>query len=259
MRKFLIFTLLVIICVACAPKEKPLIIALSKGAGSESYEKYESWLKSSNPNIECIDLFFIDRDEALEILEKADGVVLTGGPDVHPFHYGKDFDTIRCEIDLVRDTLEFDIIKIAKEKGIPMLGVCRGAQIINVALGGSLIVDIPEDTDSEVIHQVEEGDAMHEIIIVDSYLSKISGVRTANVNSNHHQAVDVLAKGLKASARAADGIVEAFEYKNQKNDFLIAVQWHPERMGSSDTLSMSIAKEFLHHSEKFREKKSLTK
>ncbi|PKL85223.1 MAG: hypothetical protein CVV22_08785 [Ignavibacteriae bacterium HGW-Ignavibacteriae-1] len=259
MRKFLIFALLIIICAACAPKEKPLIIALSKGAGSESYEKYEKWLKSTNPNIECIDLFFIDKDEALKVLERADGVVLTGGPDVHPFHYGKDFDTSRCEIDLVRDTLEFEIIRIARSKGIPMLAVCRGAQIINVAFGGTLIVDIPEDTDSEVIHQVEEGDAMHEIIIEDSYLSKISGVRTAYVNSNHHQAVDALAAGLKATARTADGIVEAFEYTDQKSNFMIAVQWHPERMDKSDTLSASIAKEFLHHSEKFRQAKSLTK
>jgi len=241
---------------SCGKPKDPLVIALSKGAGSENYEKYEKWLKTFEPVIICIDLFFIDRDSALKVLEMADGVVLTGGPDVHPFHYGKDYDTSRCKIDLIRDTLEFEIIRKAREIGLPMLGICRGAQILNVAFGGSLIVDIPEDIDSEIVHQIDGADAEHEILIDgDSKLFDITGEFRAIVNSNHHQAVDVLADDFVVSARTIDGIIEAFEYSNPGSKFLIAVQWHPERMDYQSPLSGNIAKEFIKNSKLFKNTK----
>lgn len=242
---------------SCGKPKEPLIIALSKGAGTENYEKYKKWLKNFDSEIVCIDLFFIDRDSAMKILETADGVVLTGGPDVHPYHYGKPDDTLRCKIDLVRDTLEFEIIRKAREIGLPILGICRGAQILNVAFGGTLIVDIPEDTDSDVIHQIEGVDAEHEITIdTDSKLFDITGELRALVNSNHHQAVDILADGFVASAVTADGLVEAFEYANPGSQFLIAVQWHPERMGYNNPLSGNIAREFIKYSKLFKTQKT---
>ncbi len=253
---FVLLSFIPLLLFSCGKPKERLIIALSKGAGGENYEKYEKWLKNFDSDIVCIDLFFIDRDSAMKVLEMADGVVLTGGPDVHPSHYGRPDDAIRCKIDAVRDTLEFEIIHKAREIGLPILGICRGAQILNVALGGSLIVDIPEDTDSDVIHQMEGADAEHEINIdIDSKLFDITGELRTIVNSNHHQAVDVLATDFVASAVTSDGIIEAFEYANPGSRFLIAVQWHPERMDFNSPLSGNIAREFIKYSRSFKAEK----
>lgn len=223
-------------------------VALSKGSGSEHYEQYEKWLKEINSDIEYIDLYHIERAEALKILKECSGLVLTGGPDVHPDKYGKGYDTARCEIDLKRDSLEFELIKLARELKLPILAICRGEQILNVAYGGSLIVDIPSDFDTLVQHRCEDPtNCFHKVMITENtMLAKLSGLQFGEVNSNHHQGVHKLANVFVASAFSQDGLIEAYEWKDKNNNpFLIAVQWHPERLEKTNKLSYKIGDKFL--------------
>lgn len=231
-------------------------IALTKGAGSEHYEQYEKWLKEFDPRIECINLYTMDPDEAVDALETCLGVVLTGGPDVHPLYYGREADTARCEIDSFRDSLEFEVIRKALELQMPILAICRGEQILNVYLGGSLIVDIPDDFPSDIHHRCADKDTcFHKVdVIKGSLLAQIAGVTEGKTNSNHHQAVDKLSDSLSVSAYSKDGLIEAYEWKNPDGKpFMLAVQWHPERMDIGNPLSGTIAREFIKNVIKFKE------
>jgi putative glutamine amidotransferase len=247
--KIILFSFLLFAFISCdLQKQEPITIAISKGLSSASYQNYGKWLRKIDPNIDCVDLYFRERDQAIEILKNSDGLLLSGGPDVHPVYFDKAWDSARCSIDYRRDTLEMELIKLATKLDIPILGICRGEQILNVAYGGSLIVDIPEDIGNKVTHQNPETyNCFHEIEIEkETLLNKICGIVEGEVNSNHHQAVDKLSDNFIASARSADGIIEAFEWKDKKDKpFLLAVQWHPERLDTNNPLSLPIAKHFV--------------
>ncbi|MBI9038968.1 MAG: gamma-glutamyl-gamma-aminobutyrate hydrolase family protein [Bacteroidales bacterium] len=236
-------------------KHDSIKIAISKAKPEEYYVQYENWLKATDSTIECVDMYHIRLDSALMIFENCDGLLLTGGPDVFPGRYDQAFDTSRCgEIDYKRDTLEFALIKKALELKMPILGVCRGEQILNIAMGGSLIVDIPTDFDTSIIHRCEDTyNCEHDIIVVkNSLLNKICQTGFYFSNSNHHQAVNELADCFVASAFTHDSLIEAIEWKKPEGkSFLIAVQWHPERLSSDNTLSYPIAERFLEEAKKY--------
>lgn len=242
--------------VSCA-QDKKIKIALSKGSGSKNYANYANWLKFHNPNIEIVDLWISNRDSIKTIIDNCDGLVLTGGLDVHPGIYGKVQDTSRCELDPERDSLEFEIIEIALKKKMPVLGICRGEQILNVAKGGDLIVDIPSDINGHVQHKSSEGDSKHFITVVESSkLYKLTQTKRTMVNSAHHQAVGKIAEEFMVSARTDDGVVEAFEWNNPENkSWLMAVQWHPERLEKDHIMSKPIALEFLEEVKKYSKNK----
>ena len=219
---------------------------------SKHYKNYSKWLKTADPDVQYYDLYTISLDEALEIIKKCDGLLLSGGPDVEPAIYGKPEDSARCEIDFRRDTLEFKLIEIARKLKMPILGICRGEQILNVEYGGTLIVDIPEDFGTDVKHRCKKSDTcFHDITVTQgSLLNEITGAEKGIVNTNHHQAVEKLADGFVASAYSEDGLLEAYEWKGkgqapENEPFILAVQWHPERLDSDNPLSLPIAKYFL--------------
>ncbi len=236
-------------------KTNPIKIAISKAKGSEGYLKYVEWIKILAPNAECIDMYFISLDSAMMQFDECSGLIVSGGPDVFPGRYEKTSDTARCgTIDFRRDTLEIALIQEALKRKIPILGICRGEQILNVALGGSLIIDIPSDFDTSVAHQCDDWQyCFHDIRISKaSLLEKICKTNSGYVNTNHHQAVDILADDLKVSAKSADGLIEAVEWKNPEGkSFLIGVQWHPERMDTTNVLSWNIGKRFILEAEKY--------
>jgi putative glutamine amidotransferase len=246
LKKILFIALLITIVLSACSSNKNIRIALSKSVGTENYLLYGKWLKSIDNNIEIVNLYGLSFDESIAELDDCDGLVLTGGPDVHPDFYGMAFDSLRCSIDAYRDTLEFELIKNAEKKKMPMLAICRGMQILNVAHGGTLIVDIPEDTDSEIPHQVAGEDVFHPISIMENtLLHNLSESLFGNVNSNHHQAVKVLAKDFVISALSPDGIIEAFEFADKSKPFLIAVQWHPERLDQDSRFAIPLANAFI--------------
>lgn len=212
-----------------------IIIGISKGSGSENYEKYGNWLTKLDSNILIIDFFKIALDSAIKIFNKCDGLLLSGGPDIHPNYYNRPEDEHLCSIDSKRDTLEFELIRLALKHKVPILGICRGLQILNVALGGTLIADIPTQYESEIIHQEKDTyEVYHSLEIINHKIyNKLLGSipSTLIVNSNHHQAIGKLSKQLIELAKSPDGIIEMFTWKKWKSKpFLLAVQWHPERL-----------------------------
>ncbi len=184
-------------------------------------------------------------DSLGEILSKVDGMILTGGKDIHPARHGKDSTLEKCgPIDAYRDSLELALVEHSFKLRIPLFGGCRGMQMLNVAKGGSLIIDIPTERNS-TIHQQEEGDANH-MVYSHPWLAEVLQQDSGSVNSNHHQAIDVLADGFKVMAYASDSIIEAFYWEDRSvHPFILGVQWHPERMERDDPMALNLAKIFL--------------
>lgn len=222
-------------------------IAISRASGTAKYALYAHWLRQVEPTIEIIDLF-AEPEKAEENLIGCSGLVLTGGPDVNPEKYGQAERSNECFIDPERDSLEFPIFEKARELKLPILGICRGAQVINVALGGTLYVDIPTDHPSDVRHQsTPDGDSRHAIeVVAGSLLKKITKASEGTVNSAHHQAVEYISEHLRSAAVSPDGIIEAFEWNEPTGKpFLLGVQWHPERLEFENVFSHRIAEHFI--------------
>jgi len=193
-------------------------------------------------------------DQFKDILQSCSGFVFTGGADVHPSHYGQASRISDCIVDEVRDQRELAMIELCSSLQLPTLAICRGVQIYNVYAGGSLIIDIPNDTETSIEHGKINGiDSFHEISIEPgTQLKKICKVDSISVNSAHHQAVKALPEIFCASSIANDGIIEAFEWSDSNGKpFLLAIQWHPERLEYDHPCSLSIAKHFLMEAEAF--------
>ena len=261
-----LFLLFVFFCFAgCSfePEKKATIkVAISKGLPAESYGHYSQWLKKADSTVTWTDMYHTTIDSALAELENCHGLLVTGGTDVYPGRYGRAFDTVRCwPIDFKRDSLEIALINRALELGMPILGICRGEQILNVALGGSLYVDLPEDLGTMVTHRCEDkANCYHPVRLrKESLLSRIAMATEGEVNSNHHQGINRLAEDLDAVAYTRDGLIEAVEWKNRENalKFVLGVQWHPERMDFENPLSGAIAKRFLEETHNYALKEQL--
>lgn len=207
-------------------------IGITKNTSDEEkFRKYENYLLRFNPAIEFRELTF-EKSQPSEI-DACDGLLLTGGGDVHPKFYGKADELPKTkEVDERRDEFEFKVIDRAFAKNMPVLGICRGLQVMNVHLGGTLHVDL--EADGFLRHTEVEGVENRHRVKIESppwRVGSLAGKESGEVNSSHHQAVDALGKGLTISARSSDGVIEAMEWedKNEKS-FLLLVQWHPERM-----------------------------
>lgn len=176
-----------------------------------------------------------DVENARSAAGVADGLLLTGGWDINPALYGQQRHATVTTIDDVRDAVELAAIEVALRRRIPIFAICRGLQILNVAMGGSLIQDIPTwskalPESARMAHRA----AQHEIAIEPaSVLGSLLGGR-AMVNSRHHQAIDRLADGLTVTARSADGIVEAVESKDGQP--ILAMQCHPEDLWQANAM-----------------------
>jgi putative glutamine amidotransferase len=169
-------------------------------------------------------------ERAAEYAALLDGVVLTGGDDPHAHLFGEEPHRRIERVDLRRDRFEIALVRAARERGLPLLGICRGVQLLNIALGGDIYQDIEAQTGSSVCHnQHTLGDeAWHEVEISEgSRLAGYLGQRRLAVNSFHHQACRRPGEGLTVAATAVgDGLVEALE--DPDHAFFLGVQWHPE-------------------------------
>jgi len=174
-------------------------------------------------------------DAAAAVLDSVAGLVLTGGEDVDPARYGeKRHEKVRA-VNLARDATETALIQEAQARGTPVLAICRGIQILNVALGGTLVQDISSQCNTSIVHD-EEGardSRSHEITIEPgSLIAKAVGAEHVTVNSFHHQSVQRVADGMRVTARSPDGIIEGLE-STDEDWWVMAVQWHPEEMTES--------------------------
>ena len=165
-------------------------------------------------------------DRAGEVLDAVAGLVLTGGEDVHPSMYRATPHARLEATDHTRDTIELALYRAARERGLPVLAICRGIQLVNVAEGGTLFQDLPSEHPSSVNHADANG--RHALRIEPKSLLHRTVGDPASVNSRHHQAVQALAPGLRAVAWAEDGVIEGVEPHDGGAAWLLAVQWHPE-------------------------------
>lgn len=181
-------------------------------------QDYVTALTQTNAYVQLI--YPMPYDELKVVLSRVDGLVIPGGMDVDPHFYHQENIASNCE-PVEIDQLDLDAIQIAESYNLPVLGICRGLQIINVAYGGTLKQDIPNHSLSNHIHKCD-GHLIN--IFEDSFLIKLLG-RSCTVNSYHHQAIDQLATNFKVVATSDDGLIEAIE-----STHIWALQWHPERM-----------------------------
>jgi putative glutamine amidotransferase len=170
-------------------------------------------------------------DQIDGMLRCLDGILFSGGGDLDPSLFGNERHPAVDYVDLDRDRVELHLVRRTVQKGIPFLGICRGIQVINVALGGTLYTHLPEQFPGAVNHPYIEGNPRdylaHEVRIQPgSHLFRIMGERSVMVNSMHHQGIDRLAEDLVETAHAVDGLIEGVELRDY--NFGVAVQWHPE-------------------------------
>lgn len=248
---FIVFQLITLcFIVGCNPpspvnKTKETLVIVSKKYDDR---RFENWIAHFDSSVRVIGMYQTHDDSIQYYLQRANGIILSGGVDINPVHYGKPEEVNRCgKLDSRRDSLETLLIEYAIDKNIPILGICRGFQLMNVVNGGSLIVDIPSDFDTSVIHRIPNDYVEHKVkVSPNNYLASLCDTITGMVKSKHHQGIDRLADNFIACAYSPDSLIEAISWKDTAQlTYFVGVQWHPEMMDYNHTLSKPLIEAFL--------------
>lgn len=195
------------------------------------------------------DLELIDLYDAPERVDEVDGLLFTGGADIAPSRYGKADEANLCgDVDENRDRAEFELLDKAETNALPVLGICRGVQLINVHRGGTLITDIEKFGGAPHTKLDPETDSRHHVKVQPgTQLYRLLRSLNGEVNSAHHQSLERLGEGLAVSARdERDGTIESIEWADPAGKpYLLAVQWHPERMNYDEPFAGALFENFL--------------
>ncbi|WNC16813.1 gamma-glutamyl-gamma-aminobutyrate hydrolase family protein [Brevibacillus brevis] len=187
----------------------------------------------------------LDSEDALRaMVESLDGLILTGGDDPAPHLYGEEPHQGLGTVEYERDLAELAVIKLALEMKKPILGICRGMQILNVACGGTLVQDIPSQVPGAIQH-AQRGSRQygaHKVTLRPGFVADAIGKTEILVNTSHHQAVKDVAPGFVMTGFAADGVIEAIE---SLDGLHVGLQWHPERMWGHDSDMRKVAEAFV--------------
>ena len=192
-----------------------------------------------------------DEAEAAALCGRLDGLLLSGGPDIDPVLLGEEPRTDTLVICPERDAQELPLARLAVAADLPLLCVCRGVQVLNAALGGSLWQDLPSEHPSAILHRQSEPatQTSHTVAVAaDTPLRALTGKAVLSVNSLHHQAIREPAPCLQVMATAPDGVVEAVWHPGRR--FVWGVQWHPERLCEADPDSRALFRAFVAAAEK---------
>jgi putative glutamine amidotransferase len=174
----------------------------------------------------------LDEDSLHVVLDRLDGLLLSGGGDIDPVLFGEELHPATCEIEPDRDRVELTLARWVVERDVPFLAICRGVQVLNVALGGTLVQDIPSQVPDALQHSFDRKttprDYLAHPVKIDpsSQLARVMQLENAQSNSWHHQSIKQAAEGLLVTAVAPDGVIEAVEVPERR--YAIGVQWHPE-------------------------------
>ena len=215
-------------------------IGLTRTENPEKHQYYIDWLKA-NEDIEVVTLSAKDNND--NELNDCDALVLSGGSDIDPVFYGGQLHYPKApeQWNRDRDVFELSLLQSALNQWKPVLGICRGMQLINVAFHGTMVQNLGVE-----LNKIHEGnpDKLHTVNIEDgSIMHEIAGHRKSEVNSAHHQSVDRPGEELTISAHSEEGVAEAVEWKDATGkSFLLAVQWHPERMFKFQLENSSLSK-----------------
>ena len=180
-----------------------------------------------------------------DLLQGLDGLILSGGGDIDPAHYGSAGHPTVYMVDAERDTTDLELARRVVLGRAPILCICRGQQLLNVAMGGTLVEHLPDELSGELQHRDEpDKPTAHTLrVLPDTHLAHLIGDGEMHGVSWHHQAIRTLAPGLTVTARAADGTIEGVESKD--HPWLIAVQWHPEMSAANDPRQQRLFDEFI--------------
>ena len=206
-----------------------------------------------------VPLYDDDLDTLREIYDRLDAVLLPGGVDMNPTSYGEQKTELCGALDPSRDRVELQLVRWAISDKKPVLGLCRGLQVINVAMGGTLWQDIAAQVDGAIKHDYfptmgfDRDHLAHPVeIAAGSRMRDLLEEPTAHVNSMHHQGIKLLAPALVASAVAPDGLIEGVE--SADDHFLVGVQWHPEMLEMQDPHERHLFGEFVHAGREWHQK-----
>ncbi|WP_339064673.1 gamma-glutamyl-gamma-aminobutyrate hydrolase family protein [Fusobacterium animalis] len=194
--------------------------------------------------------FTTDKEVIISQAQLIDGLILSGGHDISPYNYGQEPSQKIGETFPERDTYEIILLEESKKRNIPILGICRGFQLINVAAGGTLYQDLSLIPGNILKHNQVSNPTLktHKVEIKEnSFISSIFGKETM-VNSFHHQVINKVANDFIVVAKASDGVVEAIEHKTYK--FLVAVQWHPEMLAVNCEKARELFSKFVEEAKK---------
>ncbi|MDQ2721625.1 MAG: gamma-glutamyl-gamma-aminobutyrate hydrolase family protein [Bacteroidota bacterium] len=237
-------------------------IALTYTGSDEKHNNYVQWLKDAADSAEKIHVIKISaNDNNLQEMLNCNALVLSGGRDIHPKAYenkNTDYPNSPNNFDEQRDEFEIAAFKLAQAQNLPVLGICRGMQLVNCILGGTLKQDL--GVTLNLIHRSEANiDKVHGLNIENNTIvNEITKTKRSIVNSAHHQAIEKLGEGLKVSCTADDDTIEGFEWADPSGkSFFLCIQWHPERMFkfqlSDSPLSKNIRNKFIEEIKKSKQ------
>lgn len=244
-RNFILFLLLIfgIFIIFKGNKKKVLVIGTSQRIGS-TYHQIASFYKY---DLHILTGIQTNTDTSREIIKSVDGVIFAGGDDFDPALYGSDFYDFVEAYSTYQDRSDLELLGLAIDENKPILGICRGMQLINIYYGGSLYEDLPSQFGTSISHRDGEDDFSYHMVNFNensSLYEKLDGEISREVNSFHHQGIRDLAYGLNPTARSDDGLIEAIE-NPYYNNFMMGVQWHPEyNNGELESLYRIIFDEF---------------
>ncbi|WAM31201.1 gamma-glutamyl-gamma-aminobutyrate hydrolase family protein [Caldicellulosiruptor naganoensis] len=185
----------------------------------------------------------LQREIIEEYINECDCVLFCGGEDLHPRFYRKEPERGIRKINLLRDEIEIEAMKLSYEQNKRVLAICRGIQVMNVAFGGTLKQDIDKEGYISHFQDMDGRFGYHTVEIKGKILKEIFKHEEILVNSFHHQAIETVAQGFLVEATAKDGVIEAISRHDR--DFFVGVQWHPELMWKQDALQFELFKEFV--------------
>lgn len=200
----------------------------------ENMAFYEDSLARSGAQMLVLD-WEHDLERVDELAAECDAFILTGGGDIDPALYGEKLGDIYFGINPPRDAFEVALLDAVFPTGKPILAICRGFQMVNIRLGGTLYQDIPTEIGPSVVHAYIDRSyitrKVHLVTVTNDWFADILGEETS-VNSSHHQSIKELGENLAVAATSEDGVIEAYEYVGEDTRWLKGVQWHPERLSA---------------------------
>ena len=230
-QKIILHSLLLFLCLSATAQTKSYLIGIADTYSNRGTTVPRTYIEAiiRAGNVPVVIPFMTDENKLQQLIQTLDGIVLPGGEDIEPARYGETASPQLGTVNMPRDSFDVAVLRLAVENRLPVLGICRGQQMINVFFGGTLYQDIPTAfPESPVVHlqTVPRNQTIHAVQFTpDAKLVQLMGTDSVGVNSFHHQSVKELAPGLKITGVSPDGIVEAIEHETLP---IVAVQFHPE-------------------------------